>query len=120
MDAALQSLSLAAGDELLTTTHVYNAIRQAMRRTAAFAKGTYREIELPLPVASSQQIVERDAYLGLERAPGVDRRRDARVSRGPDRCVRWLLGRQWERDEGEGYEAHSSYHHDLYRRLRME
>lgn len=55
-NAVLQSLELQPGDELLTTTHVYNAIRQAMILTARRRGATYREIDIPLPVASAEQI----------------------------------------------------------------
>jgi isopenicillin-N epimerase len=58
VNAVLRSMELRAGDELLTTTHVYNAVRQAMKYTAGRAGATYREIEVPLPVQSPGQVVE--------------------------------------------------------------
>ena len=58
VNAVLRSLTFGPADELLTTTHVYNAIRKAMRFVADRSSATYREIDLPLPVASSQQIAE--------------------------------------------------------------
>jgi isopenicillin-N epimerase len=58
VNAALQSLSLSTGDELLATSHVYNAVRQAMRHTARRAGAEYREVKIPLPVRSTGEITE--------------------------------------------------------------
>ena len=58
VNAVLQSLRLTAGDELLTTTHVYNAVWQAMRNVAGRTGATCREIDLPLPLVSTDQLVE--------------------------------------------------------------
>ena len=62
VNAVLRSLDLKPGDELLTTTHVYNAVRQAMKYVAGRSGGTYREIDVPLPVAGSEDVV--DAVIG--------------------------------------------------------
>ncbi|HSU65569.1 MAG TPA: aminotransferase class V-fold PLP-dependent enzyme [Tepidisphaeraceae bacterium] len=59
INAVLRSMKLRTGDELLTTTHVYNAVRQSMKYTAALAGATYREIDVPLPVRSAEEIAER-------------------------------------------------------------
>lgn len=56
VNAVLASLKLHQGDELLTTTHVYNAVRQAMRHVAKRWGATYREVDVPVPVASPQEI----------------------------------------------------------------
>ena len=56
VNAVLKSLALEAGDELLTTNHVYNAVRQTMRHTASRWGATYREVELPLPIRSDEEI----------------------------------------------------------------
>jgi isopenicillin-N epimerase len=58
VNAVLRSLDLSPGDELVTTDHVYNAVRQAMRYVAGRAGATYREVPVPLPVASGRQIEE--------------------------------------------------------------
>jgi isopenicillin-N epimerase len=58
VNAVLQSLHLSPGDELLTTNHVYNAVRQAMLHTARRHHATYREIELRTPIQSAQQITD--------------------------------------------------------------
>lgn len=59
VNAVLRSLSFGPADELLTTTHVYNAIRKAMRFVADRSGAAYREIDLSLPLASSRQIADR-------------------------------------------------------------
>ena len=56
VNAVLRSMDLRAGDELLTTDHVYHAIRQAMRYVAGRAGATVRELPVPLPVESADQI----------------------------------------------------------------
>ena len=58
VNAVLHSLRFGPGDELLTTTHVYNAVRQAMKFTSARGGATYREIDLPLPVRSPADIID--------------------------------------------------------------
>lgn len=57
VNAVLQSLELRAGDELLTTTHVYNAVRQAMRFAAKRAGATCREVDIPLPANGPEEIL---------------------------------------------------------------
>src|SRR5262249_38281387 len=47
MNAVLRSLDLSPGDELLTTTHVYNAVRNTMRHLAE--RSGARLIEVPVP-----------------------------------------------------------------------
>src|SRR5437660_1204211 len=49
INAYLRSIELKPGDELLTTTHVYNAVRQTMRHVAERAGATYREVHVPTP-----------------------------------------------------------------------
>ncbi len=56
INAVLYSLRFSPGDELLTTTHVYNAVRMAMRHTAARHDATYREIDIPTPVGGRADI----------------------------------------------------------------
>ncbi|MCA9292164.1 MAG: aminotransferase class V-fold PLP-dependent enzyme [Phycisphaerales bacterium] len=58
VNAVLRSLALAPGDELLTTTHVYNAVRQTMRHIADVHGAGYREVHVPLPVRSADEIVD--------------------------------------------------------------
>lgn len=56
VNAVLRSIEWGPGDELLTTNHVYNAVRQAMRYVAGRHGAGYREIEIPLPVRSPHQL----------------------------------------------------------------
>ena len=58
INAVLHSLRFGPGDELLTTTHVYNAVRQAMKFTCARSGATCREVDVPLPVKSSDDIAD--------------------------------------------------------------
>lgn len=58
VNAVLRSLKLSPGDELLTTNHVYHAVRQTMKQVARQAGATCREVQIPLPVASAQQITD--------------------------------------------------------------
>ena len=58
VNAVLHSLRFETGDELLTTTHVYNAVRQAMKFTCARSGAGYREVDVPLPVRSADAIVD--------------------------------------------------------------
>ena len=59
INAVLRSLMPGPGDELLTTTHVYHAVRQAMKYVATQSGAAYREIEIPLPIESPEVIVEQ-------------------------------------------------------------
>jgi isopenicillin-N epimerase len=56
INAVLRSIELHPGDELLTTTHVYNAVRQAMCYVAGRTGATVREIDVPTPLTSPEQI----------------------------------------------------------------
>lgn len=58
-NAVLQSLPLAAGDELLTTTQAYNACANALRFVAERAGARVVTVELPFPLASRDEVVER-------------------------------------------------------------
>jgi isopenicillin-N epimerase len=59
VNAVLRSLTFKPGDELVTTTHVYHAIRQSMKFIAKQSGAIHREIDLPLPIESSDAIAER-------------------------------------------------------------
>ena len=56
VNAVLKSLELKTGDELLTTNHVYNAVRLTMQHIVTRWGATYREFEVPLPIQSGDQI----------------------------------------------------------------
>lgn len=57
VNAVLRSIPIEPGDVLLTTSHVYNAVRQAMRYVARERGAVYKEIDLPAPL-SHDVIVE--------------------------------------------------------------
>lgn len=58
INAVLRSLepTIEAGDELVTTTHVYNAVRQAMKYVAQRRGAKYVELDVKLPVRSADDI----------------------------------------------------------------
>ena len=56
VNAVLSSLRFKSGDELLTTDHVYNAVRQAMRHAALRDGAAYREVAVRTPVHDAQEI----------------------------------------------------------------
>jgi len=57
VSAVLRSLCFEPGDELLTTSHVYPAVRRAMRHVADRAAARTVEVDVPLPLASPEEIV---------------------------------------------------------------
>lgn len=56
VNCVLQSMPLQPGEELLTTDHVYHAVRQAMKHAARRSGAVYREVTIPLPVTSPDDI----------------------------------------------------------------
>lgn len=62
INAVLRSLSWRAGDEVVVVDHVYNAMRQSVRRLADEHGVILREIDVPLPVRSAQDWI--DAVVG--------------------------------------------------------
>ena len=67
INAVLRSMDIRAGDELLTTTHVYNAIRQTMKYVASRGGGRMIEVDVPLPMRSGDAIVDALAKAMTER-----------------------------------------------------
>ncbi|MDB5295708.1 MAG: Aminotransferase, partial [Phycisphaerales bacterium] len=64
VNCVLRSLALSSDDELLTTTHVYHAVRQAMKFVCARSGATYREVDVPLPVGPADDVT-RAVVAGL-------------------------------------------------------
>lgn len=58
VNAVLRSLNLSAGDELLTTTHVYGAVRNTMRHLAARCGASVIEAPLPYPIGDPQAVID--------------------------------------------------------------
>jgi isopenicillin-N epimerase len=58
VNAVLRSLDLQPGDELVVTSHEYNACRNAAEYAAGRAGATVVAAELPFPVASEDELVE--------------------------------------------------------------
>jgi isopenicillin-N epimerase len=56
INAVLRSLHLEPGDELLTTDHVYNAVRQTMKHVAEEHDAKYIEAAIPLPLHSPHDV----------------------------------------------------------------
>ncbi len=69
-----RSVGLAAGDEVLTTTHEYGACDRVWQAVSRRVQATYRRVDWPLPVESGAELVA-----ALERAVG-DRSRVLFVS----------------------------------------
>ena len=58
VNTVLRSLEFKRGDELLTTNHAYNACRCALDFVAARAGARVVVVNIPLPLESSQQVVD--------------------------------------------------------------
>ena len=52
----LQSLDFPPGAEIVTTSHVYNGVRQMLRASTHRQGWTYKEIDVPTPIVSPEQI----------------------------------------------------------------
>jgi isopenicillin-N epimerase len=59
VSAVLRSLDLDRHDELLVTTHEYNASRNALEYVAGIAGAKVVAIDVPFPITSSDEIVQR-------------------------------------------------------------
>ncbi len=59
VNAVLRSLDLDKHDELLVTSHEYNASRNALEFVAQLAGAKVRVIEIPFPIDSADVVIER-------------------------------------------------------------
>lgn len=58
VNAVIRSLRLRPGDELLTTSHDYNACRNVLVETGRVAGARVRAARLPFPVHSEEELIE--------------------------------------------------------------
>ncbi len=58
VNTVLRSLRFAPGDEIVTTNHVYNAVRLSMQHRAEAVGAGWRMIDVPLPIAGPDAIVD--------------------------------------------------------------
>jgi isopenicillin-N epimerase len=59
INAVLRSLDLDKNDELLVTSHEYNALRNALEHVASLSGAKIVAVGIPFPIASPDVIVER-------------------------------------------------------------
>ncbi|HET7710608.1 MAG TPA: aminotransferase class V-fold PLP-dependent enzyme [Thermoanaerobaculia bacterium] len=59
VNAVLRSLDFDAHDQLLVTTHEYNACRNALDYVATVHGARVEVVEIPFPIASPQEVVDR-------------------------------------------------------------
>ncbi|HJT18468.1 MAG TPA: aminotransferase class V-fold PLP-dependent enzyme [Thermoanaerobaculia bacterium] len=59
VNAVLRSLTLKTGDELLVTTHEYNACRNVLDFIASEAAAEVKVVDVPFPIASPDEVVQR-------------------------------------------------------------
>ena len=57
INAVLRSLRFEVGDEILTTNHVYHAIRQTIRFVAERTGARSIEIDIPVPIKAADEVV---------------------------------------------------------------
>jgi isopenicillin-N epimerase len=58
VNVVLRSLCFEAGDELLTSSHVYPGCHQALRYVAERSGAVLRVVDVPFPIGSSAQVTE--------------------------------------------------------------
>jgi isopenicillin-N epimerase len=59
VNAVLRSLDLDKHDELLVTSHEYNASRNALEYVAGLAGAKVVPVDVPFPIASADEVIER-------------------------------------------------------------
>ena len=61
VNAVLSSIALAPGDEILTTNHRYDAVRNTLDRAAGAYGAKVVEAQIPFPIERPQQVTEQVA-----------------------------------------------------------
>ncbi len=69
--AVIRSIPLSPGARMVTTTHVYNAVRMAMKHRAFELGGTVEEIELPLQATHPLHLTPLLEAIGRDAPPGL-------------------------------------------------
>ena len=67
VNAVLRSLTFSPDDELLVTTHEYNACRNALDNIAARSGAKVSVIDIPFPIGSPDEVFERVVAAATER-----------------------------------------------------
>lgn len=57
-NSAVQSLGLEAGDHVLATAEIYNAVRQTLRHWGGRRGAEIEELHLPVPLEADQQVLD--------------------------------------------------------------
>ena len=58
VNSVMRSLDFQPGDEVLVTSHDYNACRNAIRYVAQRTRAVVVEVEAPLPITSPRQVID--------------------------------------------------------------
>jgi len=56
--SVVHSIHFSPGDEILTTNHVYNGVRQVLTKKAVESNCSYREIPITLPISDGAEILQ--------------------------------------------------------------
>jgi isopenicillin-N epimerase len=93
VNAVLRSLPIQAGDELICTSHVYFAVKQAMRSRCLETGAILREVSVPLPVRDASDLLApvRQAISERTRLILMDHVSSATATRFPVEGLRALL-----------------------------
>jgi isopenicillin-N epimerase len=67
VNAVLRSLAFSANDELLITTHEYNACRNALDYVAERSGAKVNIIDIPFPTGSEEEVIDRVIRAATER-----------------------------------------------------
>ncbi len=63
LNAVLSSVPISPGDEVVCLSLTYGSTKKMLKQVCAAKKGVYREVHIPLPVQSEEDIINRTAKL---------------------------------------------------------